>query len=118
MATRSYIGIKNLDETVNFIYCHWDGYPNYNGVILKEHYQTIEQTNELLDLGDLSVLAENTDKCVAYGRDKGETDVAKQVAIPLNDIITDWTVDYVYVFDNNKWTCYSTNNGKPIELYN
>ena len=58
MATRSYIGKLNPDNTVSYIYCHYDGYPEHNGVILQEHYSTPFKVDQLLALGDLSVLGE------------------------------------------------------------
>ena len=90
MATRSYIGKLNPDNTVSYIYCHHDGYPEHNGVILQEHYSTPFKVDQLLALGDLSVLAEeigdkqdfndyvnrNRNWCLAYGRDRGEINVS------------------------------------------
>ena len=38
MATRSVIGIVNLDKSITGIYCHYDGYPENNGKILLNHY--------------------------------------------------------------------------------
>ena len=38
MSTRSRIAIKQKDNTYKSIYCHCDGYPKYNGVILYYHY--------------------------------------------------------------------------------
>lgn len=39
MSTRSYI-VRKTDEGV---YCHWDGYPDYNGVILADSYSDDEK---------------------------------------------------------------------------
>jgi len=39
--------------TIPTIYCHWDGYVNHNGMILKEHYDKVQ---ELIALGGLSSL--------------------------------------------------------------
>ena len=117
MATRSYIGIKNENEKVDYIYCHWDGYPTHHGPILIEHYQTKEQVDALLNLGDVSILGEDIDKCVAYGRDKGESNVEKRKDVSLNEVTTNDTVDYTYIFDNNKWLCYHTSTGALVNLY-
>ena len=84
MSTRSNIGIRNADGTIKYIYCHFDGYPEHNGKILTENYTNINRVNELLKLGDLSVLGKFIgekqdfdnrvrDYCLAYGRDRGET---------------------------------------------
>ena len=87
MATRSRIAIEDQDGTVRSIYCHFDGYPEYNGVVLKENYQTQEKVEQLIALGSISSLkplvappegAIHTfdnpleDVTVAYYRDRGE----------------------------------------------
>ena len=59
MSTRSHIGIWNEDGSLDVIYCHWDGYPSYNGAVLLHHYQDPEKIRELIALGDISSLAES-----------------------------------------------------------
>ena len=53
MSTRSHIGIWNEDGSLDVIYCHWDGYPSYNGAVLLHHYQDPEKckhsTKSLVD---------------------------------------------------------------------
>jgi hypothetical protein len=128
MATRSYIGVRNADASVDYIYCHFDGYPEHNGAILTEHYSNINRVNELLNLGDLSVLGKfigekmDFDKrvvgnCLAYGRDRGESNVSKKNS-GYDELITNQNVDYVYVFDGDYWECHSTWNPELINLYN
>lgn len=86
MATRSTIGMLLEDgQTIRSVYCHWDGYPDGVGATLKEHYTDPAKIEQLLDLGDLSVLdkdiGEKVDfntfsrpegQCLFYGRDRGE----------------------------------------------
>jgi hypothetical protein len=128
MATRSYIGIRNTDASVDYIYCHFDGYPEHNGAILTEYYSNINRVNELLNLGDLSVLGkfigekQDFDKrvvgnCLAYGRDRGESNVGKKNT-GYDELITDQSVAYVYVFDGDYWECHSTYDPELINLYN
>jgi len=127
MATRSYIGVRNADASVDYIYCHFDGYPDHNGAILREHYSNINRVNELLNLGDLSVLGQFIgekmdfdkriqDTCLAYGRDRGESNVSKKNS-GYDELITDQSVDYVYVFDGDYWECHSTYSPELINLY-
>jgi hypothetical protein len=71
MATRSAIAIKT-STGVRAIYCHWDGYLEAAGVTLQESYTTAEQINELMELGDLSTLADTPFGCEAYHRDRSE----------------------------------------------
>lgn len=129
MATRSHIGRLNLDGTVDFIYCHFGGYPSCNGRILIEHYNTIDKVNQLLELGDLSCLGAEIDEkqdfdapklsrdwCLAYGRDRGEKDIDKQTTT-LSKFIENNDVDYAYMFDGDYWECYNTSSKEIINLY-
>ena len=56
MATRSTIGIRHNDGSVTKIYCHWDGYLEWNGAILQKYYNIAEKVEKLLALGNLSCL--------------------------------------------------------------
>ena len=58
MSTRSRIAIKQKDNTYKSIYCHCDGYPEYNGVILYYHYSDPMKIKLLMSLGDISYLGE------------------------------------------------------------
>ena len=125
MATRSNIAIVNQDKSISSIYCHWDGYPEYVGKMLLNHYTTSDIVNELLNLGNLSNLDKNVnpteshtfDKpqdgvCVAYGRERGEKD---QEAIVFEDLgefedsaSNSWA-DYQYLFEDGKWSYRNVN---------
>lgn len=115
MGTRSAIGIKLEDGTVKAVYCHWDGYPEYNGKILLNHYDE-KKTLKLLALGDLSSLgkvigtkhsfneASNT-QCTFYGRDRGETGIEARVFADdeayYNDM--DGGIEYWYLLNGEDW---------------
>jgi hypothetical protein len=126
--THSYIGVRNTDGIVDYIYCHFDGYPEYNGEILAKHYTNDNKINELLKLGDLSILGEfighqqNFDDrirgcCLAYGRDRGDTNTEAK-SLPFCELIKNTNVDYVYVWDGDYWECYNINNPEQtINLY-
>jgi hypothetical protein len=84
MGTRSTIAIEYADGTVDQIYCHWDGYLEHNGQILQKHYSDPFVLRDLIDLGDMSSLAERIgtqhafDKapegeCTFYKRDRNES---------------------------------------------
>lgn len=87
MGTSSTISLVEKDGTVKGIYCHWDGYPEGVGAVLKEHYTDINKIRELIDLGDIRSLYENIspsqgehhnfdapalNTTIAYHRDRGE----------------------------------------------
>lgn len=65
MSTRSRIGLQLPNGKIKSIYCHWDGYPEGVGEILRKHYNTREKIEALLELGDISVLGTFYDKELA-----------------------------------------------------
>ena len=99
MATRSTISIETSASIYKSIYCHHDGYLDYNGKILKEHYNTAEKVNALIDLGDISSLGEDLEKTVAYHRDRKEPMHIDSVSF-LGDINAQ---DYNYLFKDGVW---------------
>jgi hypothetical protein len=76
MATRSTIGIKTEDGTIQAIYCHWDGYPEGVGVGLVENYNSKEQAQALIALGGFSSLMETLEETKA-GAYATESDSAR-----------------------------------------
>jgi hypothetical protein len=103
MGTRSTIALEYADGTVDQIYCHWDGYLDHNGEILRQHYMDPFKVRDLMDLGDMSSLgpqlgtqhtfdiqakygtpeyeAEAEAKrqvCTFYGRDRNESGVQRK----------------------------------------
>lgn len=108
MATRSNIGILNQDGTVNYIYCHFDGYLDHNGFILNEHYTTEGKVRMLLALGDISILGENIGEkqdfydrvkgtCLSYSRDRGESGTEARTCSYV-DYTKEYFEEYVYLF--------------------
>jgi hypothetical protein len=97
MATRSTIALEYADGTVDQIYCHWDGYLDNNGAILRDHYSDPFKLQQLIELGDISSLRPEIgvehpfssigtmdsaeydrlygNMTTFYGRDRGETGV-------------------------------------------
>ena len=53
MSTRSRIGILLPDDSILSVYHHWDGYPEWLGVTLKQHFNTYEKASELIDGGNM-----------------------------------------------------------------
>lgn len=122
MSTRSLICIKK-EDSYEVIYCHWDGYPHYNGTILKKYYKDPNKVQELIDLGDISSLRREIgqkqnfdypkeDWTVAYGRDRGEPDINATIVNSFDElkkIADSCGAEYVYVFENNEWKYYGYN---------
>jgi hypothetical protein len=84
MGTRSTIALEYADGTVEQIYCHWDGYLDWNGKMLAEHYADPFKVRQLMDLGDMSTLQPSIGtqhafekapegECTFYKRDRNES---------------------------------------------
>lgn len=107
MSTRSRIGKELKNGKVKSIYCHNDGYISYTGKILYENYD-LSNIDELLKLGDLSVIDYDTYSCEAYHRDYGEEYYKPRVDSSVRSFVKeDDGVDYKYLLDKNGiWYVY------------
>ena len=56
MGTRSRIGLALGPDQIISVYCHYNGYIQHNGRILRDNYSTKQQVQELIDGGDMSCL--------------------------------------------------------------
>ena len=118
MATRARIGLRLAGDAILSVYHHWDGYPNWLGVHLRQKYTTREKVAELLDGGDISCIDSDTDwdrnECephVQYYNDRGEN---TEPRLDLND--GDFFVnneEYAYIFDDGEWLCYDLHDAEP-----
>ena len=118
MATRSRIGLLIGDESVVSVYHHWDGYPTWLGVTLRQKYTTKEQIEELLDGGDISCIESDTnwerEECephVLYYNARGE-DTEPRFDQSVEDYLANGE-EYAYLFENNEWVCYDLHKAKP-----
>jgi hypothetical protein len=119
MGTRSYIAIANPKGGYSAIYCHWDGYPDYMGAMLRDHYGSKGKSRALIRLGDCSSIKRNLsavgphtfdapadDVTIAYGRDRGETNCKARNFTTVKELAAyaaDTWAQYVYVFDGKRW---------------
>ena len=110
MATRSKIAIENENGTVSSIYCHWDGYPDNNGKILKEYYTDRNKLQQLLELGDISVLKEDLNKVEAYHRDLCKTYYPPMEYRNIKSFGKQFGYEYGYVLTkDNEWLVFENN---------
>ena len=122
MATRSRIGIQLKDESVLSVYCHWDGYPEFNGKKLQEHFNSYEKAAELIDGGDISSLWTDKDWDgkerefgTLYYEGSGDVDVEPNLDNSFQAFISgvndSWS-DYAYLFTDGEWKCYTPNGNE------
>lgn len=129
MSTNAFIGIRE-NKSITYIYNHSDGYLEYLGRMLLEHYNSEEKAKALVELGDVSVVkekltpAEGTvhsfdyDKrqegvSVFYGRDRGEEwEYIKPVTIQGTAFDEHQYYNYLYDVEEGRWLF--TRNGKDF----
>lgn len=117
MATRSTIAFRNATKEVK-VYSHWDGYLDWNGMILLTKYNSKRKIKKLLKNGSISILGtrinpskhkkhsfdfrtQQKDVCVFYHRDRGEK---------LTFLGKYEREEYNYIFHKGKWFCATDNN--------
>ena len=113
MATRSRIGLQLADGAILSVYHHWDGYPQWLGVTLKEKFNTREKVAELIDGGDISCCDSDTDwerndvpNHVLYYNARGEN-TAPRLDANVDDYFADGE-EYAYIFTlDHTWECYA-----------
>jgi len=134
MSTNSTIAVQHSDKTISMIYCHWDGYVEYNGLMLKEHYTELPVVERLISFGDLSALRENIgddqmdnhsfdnpkkDICIFYGRDRGETNISsRKYPSLLEYLLKAPQEEYNYIFIDGEWKIRDFHDGKTLQDFN
>ena len=121
MATRSFIAKKNpTSGRYTSIYCHWDGYPTGVGLTLRDHYNTNEKVNFLLEQGDISSLRESVVETVEESyRTRGDKNVDAMVFESLDEMCEHYRgcwCEYGYIWMDGKWNCLSLTT-QTINLY-
>lgn len=125
MATRCLIG-KQSGDSIEAIYCHFDGYLNGVGYTLKDHYSNESIVSKLIALGDISMLGDKLepnegeehsfdhpakDVTIAYHRDRGE-DLSKLTFANEEeylDYVKSEYYEYAYLFKGGEWYYYASN---------
>ena len=118
MATRARIGLRLAEDAILSVYHHWDGYPTWLGVHLRQNYRTKDKIAELLDGGDISCIDSDTDwslekveNYVQYYNERGE-DTEPRLDLNEQDYFDD-NEEYAYIFDDGEWLCYDLHDAEP-----
>ena len=102
MGTRSNIAYERPNGQVVVAYCHYDGYPEYNGVILNENYNTPQKAEELANQGYFVGLKPNLkDSLERGGTSKEAPMIYHSLHTYLNDI--QWDIEWIYIFKRGQW---------------
>ena len=118
MGTRSRIGIQLKGNSVLSVYCHYDGYPEFNGRVLRDNYDTVEKVRNLIDGGDMSCTWTNAgwnnetlpESGPLHYTSRGESiDMnAPRLDKDVEEFFTN-NEEYSYIFTSAGWVCYDMN---------
>jgi len=118
MSTRSRIGYVLQDDSILSVYHHWDGYPEWLGVTLEEHYNTDETVRELIDGGNMSSCfstskynkeTEEFEDCEGHVEYYGGKDEGPVLSKNLDELAQiDCGSEFLYIFLKGKWHAYET----------
>ena len=121
MSTNARIGIKLEDGSILSAYHHWDGYPEWLGRILKQHYNTKEKVAELIDGGNMSSCWSDNEfdyekqefvkrdpKPEYYGGDDERPRLSKNFTQFAFDSKSG--EEFLYLYSENEWNGFSINH--------
>jgi len=117
MSTRSRIGILLPDDSILSVYHHFDGYPEWLGVTLKEHFNTYEKASELIDGGNMGCCYSENEYNAETGEFEtteprttyyGGDDEAPILSKNFDEFVRiDCWQEYSYIFVTDRWEGYA-----------
>ncbi len=120
MATRARIGLELANDAILSVYHHWDGYPQWLGVVLNSKFDTREKIAELIDGGDISCCDSDTDwdrnkldeSRPLYYNERGEN-TEPRLDLNFEDYLENGE-EYAYVYTlDHEWVCYDLHYNEP-----
>jgi len=106
MATRALIGYLDDSKNLTTTYNHYDGYPEYLGKILKEHYNSKEKAKFVANEGYISSIDEDgtIDKKFNNPADTMVLDdEAYSAGMQIGEQMKSVDADFGYVYFNDEW---------------
>ena len=130
MSTNARIALKLSDKTFVSVYHHWDGYPEWLGVVLTEQYNKLESVIELLSGGDMSSCWSDNeydsekqewvkvDPRPTYYSERGET-APPRIAHSITEFLDHCDQcggEFGYVYDKGEWFAYETTDRTLVDI--
>jgi hypothetical protein len=114
MGTHAVIAVQ-YNETINSVYCHFDGYFEHVGNILQDYYNTEDKIDQLMVRGDMSSLGKTIKECKFFD----DTSFKVFIDSPfmsarerLKTYANSRFASYVYLFVEGNWIMTKTQNFK------
>lgn len=103
MSTNSFIG-KFENDSIETIYCHWNGFVSGVGVTLQQHYNSKQAVEKLLTLNGISSLKNTFEETKEETYDNRNS--LKRVDTPKDFLALlkkNLFIEYFYLFADGKW---------------
>ena len=117
MATRSIIAVwDDTDRVIQARYCHSDGYPEYNGIILQNNYKKYSAARSLINqIADFSYIGPTLADCKVYDEVSDPwTSFPDDYMNGLQSLANGCGAEWVYFYVKNKW--YVAQNTYPFKF--
>ena len=112
MATRALIGYLDNSKKLTTTYNHYDGYPDYLGKVLKEHYSGDEKAKYVASVGYITSIDEDG-KINSKFNESANTMIldeeAFSAAMQIGDEVNGYGADFGYVYFNDEWNIVKNN---------
>jgi len=112
MATRALIGYLDGGKKLTTTYNHYDGYPEYLGKILKEHYNGEERAKSVASEGYISSIEEDGTINSKFNNPANTMILDEEVfsaAMQIGEEVDGYGADYGYVYFNDEWNTIKNN---------
>ena len=106
MATRALIGYLDDGKKLTTTYNHYDGYPEYLGKILNEHYSGEEKAKSIASEGYISSIDEDGTINSKFNNPADTMvldDEAFSAGMQIGEQMKDMGADYGYIYFNSEW---------------
>lgn len=117
MATRALIGYLTEDREFTCTYNHYDGYPDYLGRILKEHYNSEPKAKEVASTGYISNIDEDGTINSKYNEPADEIildDDIVEAGLRIGEKVDEYGGNYGYVWFDDEWITLKNNGIRSI----
>ena len=117
MATRALIGYLTEDREFTCTYNHYDGYPDYLGRILKEHYNSEPKAKEVASTGYISNIDEDGTINSKYNEPANEIildDDIVEAGLQIGEKVDEYGGDYGYVWFGDEWMTFKNSGIRSI----
>ena len=112
MATRALIGYLDDSKKLTTTYNHYDGYPDYLGKVLKEHYSGEDKAKEVASVGYITSIDEDG-KINSKFNESANTMILNEeafsAAMQIGGEVNGYGADYGYVYFNDEWNAIKNN---------